>query len=191
MAFSVAAEAYLASGDKAKANALYEELARLFKDKPEGRFAQQALKDTGLIGSAAPDLAGTAIDGSKISLKELAGKAVVVHFWATWNPECLDDLPNMRRLSKEMEGHPFAMIGVSLDRPGKLDELKKFAGSNDIRWPQLYEEKGWGSPIVKAFQVKQLPATYVIDGTGKIVRVGLHGVHLKDVVSGLANQLAK
>jgi peroxiredoxin/predicted Zn-dependent protease len=183
MSFSAAADVHLANGDKEKATKCYEELAKIYKDKPEGAFAQQAIKDTALVGTAAPDIEGTALDGSKVSLKSLAKKVVLVDFWATWCPPCLEDLPNVHRLVKEMEGRPFAVIAVSLDRPGKAADLKKFVAKSKMTWPQLYDEKGWGSPIVKAYGITALPGSVVIDGTGKVVRMGLHGAHLKDVVN--------
>jgi thiol-disulfide isomerase/thioredoxin len=141
-----------------------------------------------LVGTEAPAIEATALDGSKVSLKGLANKVVLVDFWATWCPPCLEDLPNIHRLVKEMEGKPFAVVAVSLDRPGKGDDLKKFVAKSKMTWPQIYDEKGWGSPIVKAYGVTALPGSVVIGADGKVVRLGLHGAHLKDVV---ADELAK
>jgi len=70
---------------------------------------KQALREA--PGLRLPDDQGRIHD-----LKDFRGKVIVLHFWATWCPPCLEELPQWVELARRMEGQPIVWIAVSLDK---------------------------------------------------------------------------
>ncbi|MBI4859479.1 MAG: redoxin domain-containing protein [Candidatus Riflebacteria bacterium] len=182
MAFSAAADLLLSTGDKAGALKLYEEMGKLYKERPEGMFAERAAKDAAWTGKQAPDFSGPTLDGKTVTLKELAGKLVLLDFWATWCQPCIGEIPLLKRIAKNAAGRPLAIVSVSLDNPKQLSQLKRFVDMQGLTWSQVHDGKVWESPIVKKYEVTGIPACFLIDEKGQIVRSGLRGHHLKDVI---------
>jgi len=63
----------------------------------------------------APPFAVTTIDGRHISMDSLAGKVVLIDFWATWCGPCREALPHVRDIARKFQGQPFVVLSVSLD----------------------------------------------------------------------------
>jgi thiol-disulfide isomerase/thioredoxin len=61
--------------------------------------------------------------GRERTLSELRGKITLVHFWASWCPPCISEMPQVLDLAKQFEGRPFEVVLVSLDE-GWKDTLK-------------------------------------------------------------------
>ena len=113
-----------------------------------------------------------AINGQKISTKDLKGKVIVVDFWATWCGPCVGEMPHMKKLYADYKDKGVEFIGVSLDQPeaqGGLKALKDFVAKNEIGWPQYYQGKGWGSEFSSGWGINSIPHVFVIDQDGKIV----------------------
>ena len=62
----------------------------------------------------APAFSVTTLDGQHISLDDLAGKVVLLDFWATWCGPCREALPHMQKVVKKFEGEPFVVLSISL-----------------------------------------------------------------------------
>lgn len=126
--------------------------ARLFAAQPE-----LARKRT------APDFQVTALDGKAISMGSLAGKVVLIDFWATWCGPCKQALPHLKEIVHTFEGQPLVVISVSLD----ADEgaWKDYVAHNGMTWAQ-YRDGGFDGPIARRFGVKAIPTTFTIDANG-------------------------
>lgn len=111
----------------------------------------------------APPFDLTTLDGRHISMDSLAGKVVLIDFWATWCRPCRDALPHMRSIAHKFEGQPFVMLSISLDVDA--NNWKDYVAKNDMTWPQ-YRETGFGGKIAKLFNVNAIPATFSIDADG-------------------------
>ena len=100
---------------------------------------------------------------------DFAGKYVVYDFWATWCPDCREDVPAMKELYAEY-GDKVAFVGISFDTdPEKLDA---FVEENGIGWVQLSDfVTKKESKVAEQFRVKWIPSMYLVapDGT---VRLG-------------------
>jgi thiol-disulfide isomerase/thioredoxin len=111
----------------------------------------------------APPFSLITLDGRHISLDGLAGKVVLIDFWATWCGPCREALPHIRQIAKKFDGQPLVVLSISLDS----DEAKwkDFVGKNGMTWMQ-YREGGFEGSISKQFNVTAIPATFTIDADG-------------------------
>jgi thiol-disulfide isomerase/thioredoxin len=111
----------------------------------------------------APAFTLTTMDGQHISMDNLAGKVVLIDFWATWCGPCREALPHVRRIAQKFEGQPFVVLSVSLDSDAA--KWKDFVAKNEMTWLQ-YRDGGFGGPMAKMFSVDAIPATFSIDADG-------------------------
>lgn len=120
----------------------------------------------------APPFSVTTLDGQRISLDSLAGKVVLIDFWAIWCPPCIEFLPHLREIVQRLRDQPFVIISISLDS----DEArwKDFVAKNQMTWPQ-YRDGSVNGPIATQFGITAIPATFTIDADGVI-----EDVHIKD-----------
>ncbi|MGA2653207.1 MAG: redoxin domain-containing protein [Terracidiphilus sp.] len=111
----------------------------------------------------APPFSATTLDGQRISLDGLAGKVVLIDFWATWCGPCVAALPHMQSIAHKFDGQPLVMLSISLD----ADEAKwkSFVEKNKMTWLQV-RDGGLNGPLSKRFGVTGIPATFTIDADG-------------------------
>jgi thiol-disulfide isomerase/thioredoxin len=111
----------------------------------------------------APPFSVTTLDGQRISLDSLAGKVVLIDFWATWCGPCREALPHIREIAHHFQEQPLVVISISLDK----DEAKwkDFVGKNQMTWLQ-YRDGGFDGSIAKSFGITAIPATFTIDADG-------------------------
>ncbi len=113
----------------------------------------------------APDFSFTSSEGEHIALEDLRGKVVVLDFWGTWCPPCVDSVPELRNLHKRYSEEPsFMLIGISSD--SDEDTWREFTVKNKMGWPQ-YRDRD--RRIQRAFGIRAFPTYIVIDHEG-IVR---------------------
>ena len=111
----------------------------------------------------APAFAVTTMDGQQISMDGLAGKVVLIDFWATWCGPCREALPHMREIARKFQGQPFVVLSVSMD--SDESKWKDFVGKNEMTWLQ-YRDGRFDGPVAKLFSVDAIPATFSIDADG-------------------------
>lgn len=126
-------------------------------------------KDAGpQVGDPAPPLAVPGLDGKPISSKDLAGKWVVVDFWATWCGPCRAAMPKLKELQEQFgKDTRFVMVSISLDT--KPADAKAYAAKNGLNWTHGIVTQGWRAPVVKKYGVSGIPTILVISPEGKIV----------------------
>lgn len=120
---------------------------------------------------AAPALEGRTLDGQPFTLAGLKGKVVLVMFWSTGCAVCRDKMPELRQNYEGWAGKPFELVLVSVDRRLQdLSDYERIIGRMvpvRQRFVQLWAGEpgyrdGFGKPA-------QLPASFLIDKTGRIV----------------------
>ena len=111
----------------------------------------------------APPFEVTTLDGRHISMDSLAGKVVLIDFWATWCGPCREALPHIEKIVQKFQGQPFVAISVSMDDDDT--RWRDFVAKNGMTWPQ-YRDGRFTGPMATRFAVNAIPATFSIDADG-------------------------
>jgi len=111
----------------------------------------------------APPFAVTTLDGQRIAMDNLAGKVVLIDFWATWCGPCREALPHVREIARKFQGQPFVVLSVSMD--DDAGKWKEFVAQNEMTWLQ-YRDGRFTGPMAEMFGVNAIPATFSIDADG-------------------------
>lgn len=135
------------------------------------------------VGAVAPAFSAPNPDGKSISLKESMGKVTIIDFWASWCKPCRMENPNVVALYNELNKQGLNIIGVSLDKDAA--KWKEAIAADKLTWNQISNLKFWDEPIAAQYGVKSIPATFILDATGKIVAKDLRGEELKAKVKEL------
>lgn len=115
--------------------------------------------------------------GKVISLKESLGKVTIVDFWASWCGPCRQENPNVVAMYNELHSKGLNIIGVSLDKDAA--KWKEAIAKDKLTWNHVSNLKGWEEPIAAQYKVDAIPATFILDASGKIVARNLRGAELK------------
>jgi peroxiredoxin len=123
-------------------------------------------------GVRAPDFSVTNVDGQAIRLADLKGKRVLINFWATYCPPCLEETPNFVKLRAETSSTNVAIIGLSTEDAATQ---KAFAQRNGVTYPLAILEY-----VPSPYQdVVTIPVTMVIDRNGVIQHVSFGAQDLR------------
>ena len=142
---------------------------------------------TAFIGKPAKDFQVTDLKGEELSLEKYRGKVVLLDFWATWCGPCKDEMPQVKKTYEKYKHQQFEIIGISLDRA--QPPLEAYIQKEGIAWPQFWDN---GGTIATMYNIRAIPATFLIDGEGIIRKVNLSGNALETAVAELVTEnLAK
>lgn len=117
------------------------------------------------VGSTAPTFSLERVDGrGGIALKLLRGRGVVLNFWASWCKPCKAEA---RVLEREwLRYRSRGVIFVGIDYHDLSSEALKFIAAHGLTFPMLKDGSG---NVTASYGISQVPETYVLDATGKIV----------------------
>ena len=93
------------------------------------------MSDTGVIGQRRPDFALPDPDGRMRSPSEWDGKVLVVNFWATWCPPCLEEMPAFKALQERYGPDGVQFLGIALD---DADNVRRFIAELGLNYPSVY-----------------------------------------------------
>ena len=148
---------------------------------PEGLEAQTARrfieKPRRARDTFAPALSVTTLQGEKYSLDAMAGKVVVIDFWATWCPPCVASVPELKDLRKKYSSDRLSLISISVDDDDS--KWKGFIADKHMDWPQYRDDD---QAIIQVFAVHSFPTYLVIDGDG-IIRERIEGLNEQQSVA--------
>lgn len=137
-----------------------------------GPSVDLALKHLDLIKPSKPkvaeDFALPTPDGLGFKLSGQRGKVVLVNFWATWCPPCLEEMPAMERLWRRHKDAGFVLVAISLD--GDPKKVPPFVSSHKFSFPVALDPK---MTVAEKYGVRALPSSFVIDRTGTMTGVAL------------------
>lgn len=113
----------------------------------------------------APEFEIVTASGRKVSLVNQRGRVLLLDFWATWCPPCVESVPWLKRLHQEFSDDPFTLLGVSLDQDEA--DWTTFVQEKEMSWEQYYDGENRITPefLPPEFAI---PTYVVIDGRGLI-----------------------
>jgi len=121
------------------------------------------------ISQKAPAFKYRSLDGSIHQLSDLKGKVVVIDFWGTWCPGCVEEMPTLQHLYEAYRSNPNVAF-VIVSQNDTADKVKAFVQKNHLTIPIYYI----GSDVPpKELSPSAWPATYFVSKDGI-----LRGVHL-------------
>ena len=141
----------------------------------------KALQASLIEGAKFPDFDEKDVAGNAISVAKFKGKVVLVDFWATWCAPCVFEMPNVQKIYDKYHEKGLEIIGVSLDQ--SQDRLKNFTKDKNIPWAQICDGKGWENKVAQKYGIQSIPATFLLDGEGKIIAKNLRGDDLDQAVA--------
>ena len=132
-------------------------------EDPDVKYAADLLKK----GTSAPDFTLNDVEGRSVSLRDFLGKKVVLVFWASWCPDCRDEVPELKAMQAKADPDKVAFVSISFDRTEQA--WKDYVLENGLGGVQLFDASGKKeSAVGSAYHVKWIPALYLIDEKGRI-----------------------
>jgi cytochrome c biogenesis protein CcmG/thiol:disulfide interchange protein DsbE len=126
----------------------------------------------GSIGSSAPAIAGTTLEGTTFDLADLRGRPVVVNFWASWCTPCRNEFPVLAEALDAHEADGMALVGVLFkDDPAPAQAFVTEFGAT---WPTVDDPD---DAFAEAYRVVAPPQTYFIDAAGIV-----QGIHIGELL---------
>jgi cytochrome c biogenesis protein CcmG/thiol:disulfide interchange protein DsbE len=117
------------------------------------------------VGRLAPDVTLVKMDGSKISLRDLAGKTVFVNFFNSWCIPCQEEEPALEEFAKNHKDDPdFVFIGIARDDSDK--NIRSWVKSHDAPFIPTFDKNEAASI---QFGTTGQPETYAINADGEVV----------------------
>lgn len=133
------------------------------------------------LGEIAPNFEGPSPSGEVLNLSDLKGKVTIIEFWASWCRPCRVENPNLVRLYKEMHPKGLEIVGVSLDR--NRSSWLRAIDDDGLIWNHVSNLKFWQDPIAKLYNIRAIPASFIIDKEGRIIEKNLRGAQLAAKIS--------
>jgi thiol-disulfide isomerase/thioredoxin len=125
---------------------------------------------TGAVtGAPAPQIALPVVGGGTSDLASDRGKVVLLNFWATWCEPCKSEMPALQQLADELRDRPFRLYSVDLQE--EAQDVDAFQRQYNLR---LYAVLDGNGDAVRAYGVRALPSTFVVDKQGilRLQRIG-------------------
>ena len=111
-------------------------------------------------GFSLPDL-----NGKPRTLESYRGQYVLLNFWATWCPPCLEEMPSMEKLQQKFSAHPFTIVAASSDEAGAT-AVQPFVDKLGVTFPILLDTN---KEVAKVYGAQDLPLSFLIDPNGQVI----------------------
>lgn len=178
--------------DVEKYKEIFESFPDNLKESKRGQIVKQRLDELYKeyekiahlnVGKIAPNFESKTPNGEIVSLKDLKGKVTIIDFWAAWCGPCRRENPNVVKVYEQYHDKGLEIIGISLDgAPNQRDPKKAWLDAiekDGLEWNHLSSLMYFNDPVAKQYNIKSIPATYILDEEGKIVAKNLRGAALE------------
>lgn len=115
------------------------------------------------VGKPFPTFTAQKLNGHVFDLNAQRGKVVIVHFWATWCPECREEMPALDAFYRDMHNNGLEMIAISVDRENQREKTKEIMSHYVFGATMMNDVKTDGLNAPQA-----VPVTYIIDRNGNL-----------------------
>lgn len=125
-------------------------------------------------GSTVPPLSLAMLDGPPVALESLRGQVVLLDFWATWCPPCVESMPVVERVGRELAPRGVVALAVNRDDAPKREELiRRFLTRHGLEGLRVALDDGTAA---NAFGITGLPTLIVLDRDGQVAAAHLGSI---------------
>lgn len=126
------------------------------------------------IGMAADsvDFSLADLNGKVHKLSDYRGKWVVVNYWATWCPPCLEEIPELETFHEGHKDKDAVVLGVALDSVSR-EKLLAFVNDQFMSYPVFPDKPRRSTPLGP---IPGMPTTYVVSPEGEVVAWQVGGI---------------
>lgn len=137
-------------------------------------------------GDTAPRFSFRADDGQTISSTAFGGRLLILNFWASWCAPCIDEMPSLDALAKELGKDGVVVAAVSIDT-----NERAYSQFVQRLHPRFHIMRDPGGDIAASFGTFRIPETYVIDVSGRVLQKYISNRNWMDpaIVSGIRTLL--
>lgn len=137
------------------------------------------------VGSPAPNFSAPTPTGETMSLKDAMGKYTIIDFWASWCKPCRMENPNVVNVYNKYHAKGLNIISVSLDKAEAKDKWLQAIKDDKMDWFHVSNLQFWQDPIAQQYNVRSIPATFLLDENGMIIDKDLRGAALEAKIATL------
>ncbi|MBU2996379.1 AhpC/TSA family protein [Cellulophaga baltica] len=139
------------------------------------------------IGEKAPEFSAPTPNGEELALSQALGKKVtIVDFWAGWCKPCRAENPNLVRIYNKYKENGLSIVGVSLDKSEQ--EWKQAIEADGLEWNHVSNVQ-YFDEIAQSYNVRAIPATFILDENGVIIAKDLRGEALESKIEELVGKI--
>jgi peroxiredoxin len=136
------------------------------------------------IGNLAPDFQLYDLEGKSVSLSELRGKPVMLHFWATWCQHCVSEMPYFQQVHDEWSAKGLVLLAINID--GDPPQVTEFLDNNNLSLPVILAAK---TDVASTYNIQYIPATFFIDKDGIIQFTKVGSFPTKEAIEGALDRI--
>ena len=119
------------------------------------------------IGDTIPSFSGTDMDGNPVDLGAMIGEQpVMLIFWASWCPNCKNEVPKVNALYKKYGSLGMAFVWINVGYNDSIKRARAFMESTKMTHPVLFDDTG---AISNQFEILGVPTIIVADKKGEVV----------------------
>ncbi|MEW6161944.1 MAG: TlpA disulfide reductase family protein [Nitrospirota bacterium] len=115
-----------------------------------------------IIGTEAPEIEVTDIHKNRVKLSKLKGSVIFINFWASWCTSCIDEMPSIESLFRNMSGNPKFRVITILYKDDR-DRAFRYVKEKGYTFPIYGDPDGYAA---KQFGITGVPETFIIDKNG-------------------------
>lgn len=124
------------------------------------------------VGDTAPSFELETLGGGTADLSEYRGKPVVINFWGTFCPPCVEETPALQRMYEKYEEQGVAILGVNLaEKP--IVRIEQFVERFDVSYPVLLDPE---LAVRDRYGVRSYPTTFFVDAEGVVREIKVGGM---------------
>jgi cytochrome c biogenesis protein CcmG/thiol:disulfide interchange protein DsbE len=119
------------------------------------------------VGDPAPEQRLPLLDGEgDAALSDFRGEWVLVNFWASWCPPCVEESPDIQTFLERHERDGFTVLGI--DSRDALEAGRQFARENDLTWNMVRDGDG---SLMETYGLTGLPESFLVDPEGRLAAI--------------------
>jgi peroxiredoxin len=134
------------------------------KQKLDDQYNKERQSAEALLNKPAPDFELNDLQGNRWSLKDLRGKIVVLNFWFTSCPPCIQEMPELNKLVQEYGNKDVVFLGLTYNNAEQVNTFLQKRAFSYTQLPHSHE-------VDTRYQVSSWPTSIVIDQAGNVKKI--------------------